>query len=99
LTAEHIPPQTRRGRPPTGPKNIPHDQSAPIIALERNGEQRDCATKVCSGAGFTRLPQMLADHDALIIGNGQQSPIVVMTSTPGPAHADAGASAMRPSRC
>jgi hypothetical protein len=42
---------------------------------------------------------MLPDHDVLIIGNGQQSPIVVMTSTPGPAHADAGASAMRPSRC
>jgi hypothetical protein len=55
-------------------ENIPHDRSAPIIALERNGEQRDCATKVCSGAGFTQLPQMLADHDVLIIGNGQKSP-------------------------
>lgn len=50
-----------------------------IVALDRNGDRLDCAAKVCGGAGLNQLRQMLADHDALFLGNGQQAPLVVMT--------------------
>lgn len=51
-----------------------------IVAFDRYDEPIECTTKVVPGPGVDQLRQMLAGHDAMLIGNNRNrdSPIVIM---------------------